>query len=259
MKRLEGQTAGFGSCFHLPGFQFGTGFLSHSRFTWGLVPRNQGSPSIFPKGHLCQEQVVVLGGLPRVPSCATWKPTFRGPSLDHFPLAGTLWWVPWPAADRRVEGFLYFAAVVSEVFSPRSDLSGVAFKGFWVPRFLLKVDVWNCASFGAACSRAFALQANTSQLRGETKTDLSCGWPVIQSHLEVHSLVEHTKEPLAQLDASFRLRRDAGPCLMGGTHFPPPIPRKTEDCQQSRGPSFRGIGGVWTWAFRYSQYFIRAP
>ena len=26
----EGQTAGFGSCFHLPGFHFGTGFLSHS-------------------------------------------------------------------------------------------------------------------------------------------------------------------------------------------------------------------------------------
>ena len=28
--KQEGQTAGFGPCFHLPGFQFGTGFLSHS-------------------------------------------------------------------------------------------------------------------------------------------------------------------------------------------------------------------------------------
>ena len=26
----EGQTAGFGPCFHLPGFDFGIGFLSHS-------------------------------------------------------------------------------------------------------------------------------------------------------------------------------------------------------------------------------------
>ena len=26
-----GQTAGFGPCFHLPGFHFGTGFLSHGQ------------------------------------------------------------------------------------------------------------------------------------------------------------------------------------------------------------------------------------
>ena len=29
--KQEGQTAGFGPCFHLPGFQFGIGFLSHSQ------------------------------------------------------------------------------------------------------------------------------------------------------------------------------------------------------------------------------------
>ena len=29
--KQEGQTAGFGPCFHLPGFHFGTGFLSHSQ------------------------------------------------------------------------------------------------------------------------------------------------------------------------------------------------------------------------------------
>ena len=28
--KLEGQTAGFGPCFHLTGFHVGTGFLSHS-------------------------------------------------------------------------------------------------------------------------------------------------------------------------------------------------------------------------------------
>ena len=32
----EGQTAGVGPCFHLPGFLFGTGFWSHSQiFSWG--------------------------------------------------------------------------------------------------------------------------------------------------------------------------------------------------------------------------------
>ena len=30
LKIKWGQTAGFGPCFHLPGFDFGTGFLSHS-------------------------------------------------------------------------------------------------------------------------------------------------------------------------------------------------------------------------------------
>ena len=29
--KQEGQTAGFGPCFHLPGFHFGTGFVSHSQ------------------------------------------------------------------------------------------------------------------------------------------------------------------------------------------------------------------------------------
>ena len=33
--KQEGQTAGFGPCFHLPGFHFGTGFLSHSLFGLG--------------------------------------------------------------------------------------------------------------------------------------------------------------------------------------------------------------------------------
>ena len=33
LEKLKGQTAGFGPCFHLPGFHFGTGFLSHSQIT----------------------------------------------------------------------------------------------------------------------------------------------------------------------------------------------------------------------------------
>ena len=31
--KQEGQTAGVGPCFHLPGFHFGTGFLSHSHIS----------------------------------------------------------------------------------------------------------------------------------------------------------------------------------------------------------------------------------
>ena len=40
--KLEGRTAGFGPCFHLPGFHFGTGFLSHSQLqTSSPSPKNQ--------------------------------------------------------------------------------------------------------------------------------------------------------------------------------------------------------------------------
>ena len=39
--KQEGQTAGFGPCFHLPGFPFGTGFLSHSHFKEGNPPKDQ--------------------------------------------------------------------------------------------------------------------------------------------------------------------------------------------------------------------------
>ena len=35
--KQEGQTAGFGPCFHLPGFHFGTGLLSHRQMTNVLV------------------------------------------------------------------------------------------------------------------------------------------------------------------------------------------------------------------------------
>ena len=35
LTKQEGQTAGFGPCFHLPGFYFGAGFLSHSQVESG--------------------------------------------------------------------------------------------------------------------------------------------------------------------------------------------------------------------------------
>ena len=35
--KQEGPTAGFGPCFHLPGFHFGTGFLSHSQMACLVV------------------------------------------------------------------------------------------------------------------------------------------------------------------------------------------------------------------------------
>ena len=41
----EGQTAGFGPCFHLPGFHFGTGFLSHSQIKPWLKPSFKGACS----------------------------------------------------------------------------------------------------------------------------------------------------------------------------------------------------------------------
>ena len=74
--KQEGQTAGFGPCFHLPGFHFGPGFLSHShnrflaqgkkgqdlaetpllpfqllRDTLGVLRARQSKLPIFP--HLC--------------------------------------------------------------------------------------------------------------------------------------------------------------------------------------------------------------
>ena len=41
LKIQEGQTAGFGPCFHLPGFHFATGFLSHSHLSSSMSPKRR--------------------------------------------------------------------------------------------------------------------------------------------------------------------------------------------------------------------------
>ena len=84
--------AGFGPCFHLPGFHFGTGFLSHSHFTI-LLPRTPwwffrqttalGNPGYW---HLLLSGAILLQVVSQVwhPSPRVWQ-VQRGcvPSVRH--------------------------------------------------------------------------------------------------------------------------------------------------------------------------------
>ena len=149
--KQEGQTAGFGPCFHLPGFHFGTGFWSHSHV---------GTSTCGPRG-LFTFQELWMGA--KSINRTTWRPWSKPLSVGISQSSQTL-----PGFLKKSKWHFAPSTVLKEDTSECMPTSGLLqrdefdrFRSWWA--WAMRAARWRCNK------QLLRLGGPTSSGRGDTK------------------------------------------------------------------------------------------